>query len=78
MRWLHYPRLGLEYLSAQRPPKQWPIITTIDVERVASTLEALIQGAIFQFGFMDGRGIEAHLRGHVQTFLEPYLLANAA
>lgn len=44
----------------------------IDVERVAFTLEALIQGAIFQFGFLERRGIENHLQEHVQTFLEPY------
>jgi len=44
----------------------------IDVERVAFSLEALIQGAIFQFGFLERRGIENHLHEHVQTFLEPY------
>jgi AcrR family transcriptional regulator len=47
-------------------------IQRVDVERVASTLEALIQGAIFQFGFLERRGIESHLHEHVQTFLEPY------
>jgi AcrR family transcriptional regulator len=50
-------------------------IQPLDVERVAATLEALIQGAIFQFGFLEARGIEAHLRSHVQTFLEPYRTA---
>jgi AcrR family transcriptional regulator len=52
-------------------------IRALDIERIASTLEALIQGAIFQFGFLEGRGIEAHLRGHVRTFLEPYLNASS-
>lgn len=52
-------------------------IRPVDVERIAATLEALIQGAIFQFGFLEARGIEAHLRGHVQTFLEPYRKAPA-
>jgi AcrR family transcriptional regulator len=49
-------------------------IQPLDAEQVAFTLEALIQGAIFQFGFLETRGIEAHLRAHVHTFLEPYLV----
>jgi AcrR family transcriptional regulator len=44
----------------------------IDAEKLAWSLEALIQGAIFQFAFLGTRGIEAHLRDHVATFLEPY------
>lgn len=47
-------------------------IDAVDIERIAFTLEALIQGAIFQFGFLERRGIEAHLRQHVETFIEPY------
>jgi AcrR family transcriptional regulator len=43
-----------------------------DIDELAFTLEALIQGAIFQFAFLGERGIEAHLRRHVTTFLRPY------
>lgn len=47
----------------------------IDANRMAWTLEALIQGAIFQFAFLEARGIEAHLREHVENFLIPYRLS---
>lgn len=42
----------------------------------AKTLEALIQGAIFQFAFLDERSIGTHLKDHVQTILEPYMINN--
>jgi AcrR family transcriptional regulator len=47
-------------------------IRRVDEKRIACTLEALIQGAIFQFGFLNVRGIDTHLQEHVSTFLEPY------
>ena len=50
-------------------------IRKIDASRVAWTLEALIQGAIFQFAFLEARGIERHLCDHVETFLAPYRLS---
>lgn len=47
-------------------------IRQIDACRVAWTLEALIQGAIFQFAFLEVREIERHLCNHVETFLAAY------
>lgn len=39
----------------------------------AKTLEALVQGAIFQFAFLNERSIETHLRDHFKLMLKPYL-----
>lgn len=39
----------------------------------APTLEALVQGAIFQFAYMNHRSVESHIKKHVQLILEPYL-----
>lgn len=44
-----------------------------DPDRLAFTLEALMQGAIFQFAFLGESNIEAHLHAHMHTFLAPYL-----
>lgn len=41
--------------------------------RLAKTLEALIQGGIFQFAFLDQRSIEDHLKAHVEVLLNPYI-----
>lgn len=43
----------------------------IAAEDLAMTLEALIQGSIFQFAFLDDRSIERHLRSRIQTVLKP-------
>ncbi|MBX9768251.1 MAG: TetR family transcriptional regulator [Bdellovibrionales bacterium] len=42
----------------------------------ARTLEALVQGAIFQFAFLNERSIETHLRDHFRLILNPYLKTN--
>jgi hypothetical protein len=42
------------------------------VADLACTLEALIQGAIFQFGFLDEPDIGAWIRRHIDFLLGPY------
>jgi AcrR family transcriptional regulator len=44
----------------------------LDPESYAATVEALVQGAIFQLAFLEGRSIERHLRQHVQAILRPF------
>jgi AcrR family transcriptional regulator len=51
------------------------LIGVKDCEKLAFTLEALIQGAIFQFAFLNEHDIEHHLQSHVSAFLQPYLVA---
>lgn len=46
----------------------------IDPKPFSKTLEALVQGAIFQFAFLDERDIEFHLKVHFKTVLAPYIL----
>lgn len=46
----------------------------IEPKSFAKTLEALVQGAIFQFAFLDERDIEVHLKSHIRTLLKPYVL----
>jgi AcrR family transcriptional regulator len=46
-------------------------------EELAFTLEALVQGAIFQFAFLGERNIELHLQNHITQLLKPYLVASA-
>ncbi|HEY1080437.1 MAG TPA: TetR family transcriptional regulator [Bdellovibrio sp.] len=46
----------------------------MDVKASSVALEALIQGAIFQFAFMDEKNIEAHLKSHFKVLLQPWLL----
>jgi AcrR family transcriptional regulator len=43
-----------------------------DIKTFAKTMEALLQGAIFQFAFLDERNIEFHLKDHFDVLLEPY------
>lgn len=38
----------------------------------AITLEALIQGAIFQFAFLEKKNIKEHLESHVRVVLKPF------
>lgn len=45
-----------------------------NVKSFAKTLEALVQGAIFQFAFLSEKNIEAHLKDHVRMLLGPYLV----
>jgi AcrR family transcriptional regulator len=42
----------------------------LDPEKMSWTLEALIQGAIFQFSFLNEHDVGAHLRTHVERLLE--------
>jgi len=44
------------------------------VDKMAFTLEALIQGGIFQFAFLREPKIEEHLQNHVRTFLAPFMI----
>ena len=39
---------------------------------LAKTMEALVQGAIFQFAFLNERNIETHLKDHFKVMLKPY------
>lgn len=45
----------------------------IDPKLLSKTLEALVQGAIFQFAFLDEKSIELHLKMHFEIMLKPYL-----
>lgn len=47
--------------------------TMIDPEDFAMTLEALVQGAIFQFAFLTGRSIERHLSKRILSVLQPFM-----
>lgn len=46
----------------------------IDCRTLSKTLEALVQGAIFQFAFLDERDIELHIKDHFRVILKPYAL----
>jgi AcrR family transcriptional regulator len=46
----------------------------IDPNAFAFTLEALVQGAIFQFAFLNERNIKNHLEKHFSTVLKPFIL----
>lgn len=48
------------------------LVGVTDSQGLAFTLEALIQGAIFQFAFLNERDIEPHLQRHVSALLQPY------
>ncbi|WII70853.1 TetR family transcriptional regulator [Bdellovibrio sp. 22V] len=43
-----------------------------DPEDLAMTLEALVQGSIFQFGFLNERNIERHLVSRFRSALQPF------
>lgn len=44
----------------------------IDPANIAFVLEALIQGSIFQYAFLERHDLKNHLLGHVNAFLEVY------
>jgi len=46
---------------------------TIESRTFAKTLEALVQGAIFQFAFLEERSIDVHLKEHFLVVLRPFL-----
>lgn len=46
----------------------------VNTKSLAFTLEALVQGAIFQFAFLEEKNIQTHLRSHFKTALQPWLL----
>ena len=46
----------------------------VEPKLLAKTLEALVQGAIFQFAFLDERSIEFHLKEHFKLILKSYML----
>jgi AcrR family transcriptional regulator len=48
------------------------LVRDLEPESMAWTMEALIQGAIFQFAFLSAHDIEGHLQAHVARLLEPY------
>lgn len=48
---------------------------SIDPKPFSHLLEALVQGAIFQFAFMDERSVEIHLRDYFVLILRPFVLA---
>jgi AcrR family transcriptional regulator len=43
-----------------------------NTKEFAKTMEALVQGAIFQFAFLGEKNIELHLRDHFRVMLSPY------
>jgi AcrR family transcriptional regulator len=45
---------------------------SLDPKSFASTLEALVQGAIFQFAFLNESNIDLHLREHIRILLRPH------
>ena len=46
----------------------------IEPKILAKTLEALVQGAIFQFSFLNEDNIELHLKKHFELVLAPYII----
>lgn len=50
----------------------------LDAEDLAMTLEALVQGSIFQFGFLNEKNIERHLTNRISSVLQPYLITRPA
>lgn len=46
--------------------------SSIDPRSFAKTLECLVQGAIFQFAFLDERDIDGHIKNHFKLVLKPY------
>ncbi|WP_374080461.1 TetR family transcriptional regulator C-terminal domain-containing protein [Bdellovibrio bacteriovorus] len=44
----------------------------MDPEDLAMTLEALLQGSIFQFGFLNEKNIERHLLNRFRSVLQPF------
>lgn len=50
------------------------ITPVADPGALAITLEALVQGSIFQFAFLGRHNIHAHLRDRLQCLLRPYRL----
>lgn len=49
------------------------LINTIDTKSFAKVLEALVQGSIFQFAFLEERDIESHIKSHFKLILSTYL-----
>jgi len=44
----------------------------IEPVQFSKTLEALVQGAIFQFAFLEERSIKNHLKQHIRLMLVSY------
>ena len=44
-----------------------------NTKEFAKMMEALVQGAIFQFAFLNERSVETHLRDHFKLLLQPYI-----
>lgn len=44
----------------------------IEPRQFSKTLEALVQGAIFQFAFLDEKSIKYHLKQHFRLIMKPY------
>jgi len=44
-----------------------------NVPELAKTMEALVQGAIFQFAFLSERDIDSHLKSHLRVLLKSYI-----
>jgi AcrR family transcriptional regulator len=60
----------------QRAPQEavddGELVESFEPAPMAWTMEALIQGAIFQFAFLSAHDIEEHLRIHVDRLLKPH------
>jgi AcrR family transcriptional regulator len=48
------------------------LVALVEPEAMSWTVEALIQGAIFQFAFLSTHDVEQHLQTHVERLLRPY------
>ena len=46
----------------------------IETKLMAKTLEALVQGTIFQFSFLEDRSVEYNLKEHIRIMLNPYII----
>jgi AcrR family transcriptional regulator len=51
------------------------LVESVEPESMAWTMEALIQGAIFQFAFLNAHDIEEHLQTHIDRLLAAYRCA---
>lgn len=52
--------------------EQGDLSENVDPKAFSKTLEALVQGSIFQFAFLDEGNIETHLKNHFKIVLAPF------
>lgn len=69
---------GIFYRLIQEAISNRELKSVHDAHDLAMTLEALVQGSIFQFGFLNEKNIERHLTSRINSVLQPYLITRPA